>query len=136
MKLNFAVVDSVRSDKHVTSFIKYEYKPKKVESQLTNMIVYDIETFNTTKCFHYANCIYRLRKVSGEHNRDISEKENEKCKKDYIVSKGLDNINEILDYVLQFKGEPKRIKNKVVKNNLYLLTHKGSGFDRYAVLNN
>ena len=42
----------------------------------------------------------------------------------------------MLDYVLQLKGEPKRIKNKVVKYNLYLIAHKGSGFDSYVVLNN
>ena len=42
----------------------------------------------------------------------------------------------MLDYVLQYKGEPKRINNKLVKNNLYLIAHKGSGFDSYVVLNN
>ena len=42
----------------------------------------------------------------------------------------------MLDYVLQFKGEPKRINNKIVKYNLYLIAHKGSGFDSYIVLNN
>ena len=37
----------------------------------------------------------------------MSEKEYEKCSKDCIVFKGLININEVLGYVLQFKGEPK-----------------------------
>ena len=41
----------------------------------------------------------------------------------------------MLDYVLQFKGEAKRNKNKIVKYILYLLAHKGSGFDSYVVLN-
>ena len=41
LKDNFKVVDSIISDKHVENFIKYEYKPKKVQSQLTNMVVYD-----------------------------------------------------------------------------------------------
>ena len=50
LKDNFKVLDNVISDKHVKSYIKYEYKPKKVQSQLTNMIVYDIETFSTIKC--------------------------------------------------------------------------------------
>ena len=117
-------------------FIKYEYKPKKVQSQLTNMVVYDIETFNTDRVVPYANCIYRLSKLSGKYNRDISEKEYQKCLNDHIVFKGLDNINELLDYVLQFKGEPKRVNNKIFKYNLYLLAHKGTGFDSYVVLNN
>ena len=43
---NFKVVDNVISDKHVKSFIKYEYNPKKVKSPLTNIVVYDLETFN------------------------------------------------------------------------------------------
>ena len=46
---NFKVVDIVISDKHVKSFNKYEYKSKKVQSQSTNMVVYDIETFNTDR---------------------------------------------------------------------------------------
>ena len=93
------------------------------------MVVSDIETFNTIKCVPYANCIYRLSKVSGKCYRDISEKGNQNCLNDCIVFKGLDNYNKMLDYVLQFKGEPKRINNKIVKSNLYLIAHKGSGFD-------
>ena len=100
------------------------------------MIVYDIETFSTIKCVPYANCIYRLSKLSGKYYRDISEKEYQKCLNDCIVFKGLDNINKMLDYVLQYKGEPKRIINKIVIYNLYLIAHKGSGFDSYVVLNN
>ena len=99
------------------------------------MIVYDLETFSTIKCVPYANCIYRLSKISGKYYRDISEKEYQKCLNDCIVFKGLDNINKMLDYVLQYKGEPKRINNKIVKYSLYLIAHKGSGFDSYVVLN-
>ena len=99
------------------------------------MIVYDIEIFSTIKCVPYANCIYRLSKISGKYYRDISEKEYQNCLNDCIVFKGLDNINKMLDYVLQYKGEPKRIVNKIVKYNLYLIAHKGSGFDSYVVLN-
>ena len=108
LKDNFKVVDNVISDKHVKSYIKYEYKPKKVQSQLTNMIVYDIETFSTIKCVPYANCIYRLGKISGKYYRDISEKEYQNCLNDCIFFKGLDNINKMLDYVLQYKRETKK----------------------------
>ena len=41
----------------------------------------------------------------------------------------------MLDYVLQYKREPKRIDNKIVKYNLYLIAHKGSTFDSHVVLN-
>ena len=87
------------------------------------MIVYDLETFSTIKCVPYADCIYRLSKIAGKYYRDISEKY-QKCLNDCIVFKGLDNINKMLDYVLQFKGEPKRINNKIVRYNLYLIPHK------------
>ena len=72
------------------------------------MIVYHTENFNTDRAVPYANCIYRLSKLSGKYNRDITQGEYEKCRKDCIVFKGLDNINEMLDYLLQVKGEPKK----------------------------
>ena len=36
------------------------------------MIVYVIETCNTIKCVPYANCLYRLSKISGKCKRDIT----------------------------------------------------------------
>ena len=42
----------------------------------------------------------------------------------------------MLDHVSSFKGEPKKVKNKIVEYNLYLIAHNGSGFDSYVVLNN
>ena len=43
LKLIFKIVDNVMFDKHGKSFGNFEYKPKKVQLQLTNMIVYVIE---------------------------------------------------------------------------------------------
>ena len=40
----------------------------------------------------------------------------------------------MLDHVLSFKGEPKKVKNKIFEYNLYLRAHNGSGFDSYVVL--
>ena len=42
----------------------------------------------------------------------------------------------MLDHVLSFKGEPKKVKIKNVENNPYLIAHNGSGVDSYVVLNN
>ena len=42
----------------------------------------------------------------------------------------------MLDHVLSFKGEPKKVKNKIVDYNLYFIAHNGIGFDSYVVLNN
>ena len=136
LKPNFKVVDNVISDKHVKSFIKYEYSPKNVESPLTNIVVYDLETFNKIRAVPYCSCIYKLSKISGKYHRDISEQEYQKCLKHCVVFEGTDCINEMLDHVLSFKGEPKKIKNKIVEYNLYLIAHNGSGFDSYVVLNN
>ena len=100
------------------------------------MTVYDLETFNTDKAVRYANCIDRLRKVSGKYNRDITQGEYEKCRNDCIVFKGTDSVNEMLDYFLKFKVGARRSISKIVEYNLYSLAHEGSGFDSYVVLNN
>ena len=42
----------------------------------------------------------------------------------------------MLDHVLSFKGEPKKVKKKLVENNLYLIAHNGLRLDSYVVLNN
>ena len=57
LKPNFKVVDIVISEKHVKSFIKYDYKPKKVQSPLTNKVVYTLETFNKIRAVPYCSCI-------------------------------------------------------------------------------
>ena len=61
------------------------------------MVVYDLETFNTDKAVPYDNCIHRLGKTSSKKNRDITEREYEKCRKDCNVFEGTDSINELLD---------------------------------------
>ena len=136
LKPNLKVVDNLLSDKHVKGFNKYEYNPKKVKSPLTIKVVYDLETFNKIRVVPYYSCIYKLSEISGKYHRDISEQEYQKCLNDCVVFKGTVCINEMLDHVLAFKGEPKKVKNKIVEYNLYLIAHNGSGFDSYVVLNN
>ena len=41
----------------------------------------------------------------------------------------------MLDNVFSFEGEPKKVKNKNVEYNFYLIAHNGSGFDSFVVLN-
>ena len=136
LKPNFKLVDNVISDKHVESYIKYEYKPKKVQPPLTNKIVYGLETFNKNRAVPYCSCIYKMSNFSGKYHRGLSEQENQKCLNDFVVSKRTVCINEMLDHDLSFKGEVKKIKTKIVESNLYLIAHNGSGFDSYVVLNN
>ena len=40
------------------------------------------------------------------------------------------------DHVSSFKGEAKKVNNKIVEHNLYLIAHNGSGFDSYVELKN
>ena len=54
LKLNFKVVYVVLSEKHVESFIKCEYKPKKVQSQLTKVIINDLDILSSDKCVPYS----------------------------------------------------------------------------------
>ena len=98
--------------------------------------MYDLETFNKIRAVPYCSCIYKLSKISGKYHRDISEQEHQKCLNDCVVFKGIDCFNEKLDHVLSSKGEPKKVKNKNVEYNLYLIAHNGSGFDSYVVLKN
>ena len=73
LKLNFKVVDNVISEKHVKSFIKKDYKPKKFKAPLTNIIVFDLETFNKIRAVPYGSGIHKLSKISGKYIRYISE---------------------------------------------------------------
>ena len=117
LKPNFKVVDDVVSDKHVESFIKYDYKHKKVQSLLTNIVVFDLETLNKVRAVPFCSCIYKLRKISGKYNRDISEEENQKCLNDCIVFKGIDCIKGMLG-VPVFKRKAKKIKSEIGEYNL------------------
>ena len=76
------MIDNIKSDQHVKSFIKYDYKHKKVQSYLTNTVVYDIETFDTDKAIPYILRIYKLTQMSAKYNRDTTQQEYEKCRKD------------------------------------------------------
>ena len=42
----------------------------------------------------------------------------------------------MVDHVLSFKGEAKKVKNKIVEYNLNMIAHNRSCFDSYVVLNN
>ena len=98
--------------------------------------MYDLETFDKTRVVPYCSCIYKLSKISGKNHGDVSEQEYQKCLNDCVVFKGTKCLNEMLDHVLSFKGEPKKIKKKLLNILYTFLAHNGSGFDSYVVLNN
>ena len=73
---------------------------KKNQSQITKMVVYELEVFYNDRAVPYVIGIFRLSKISGKFNRDITDQESEKCRNDCIVFKGTVRINELLDHVL------------------------------------
>ena len=138
LKNNFRLVDNYITEENVNSHFKYEFIPKKIESHLTNFIVYDIETYSTDRARPYCISFYRLSKLAGRYNRDLNPSELDKCRKDTIVFDGDDCIEKALDFCLKLKGEERRtsLNNKIVDYNLQLHAHNGSGFDTWIILNN
>ena len=132
LKDNFKMVDNYITEENVNSIFDYKYIPKKIESHLTNFIVYDIETHNTDRARPYVFSFYRLSKLSGRYNRDLTPSELEKCRKDTIAFDGDDCVEKVLDFCLKLKDK----KGKILEYNLQLHAHNGSGFDTWIVLNN
>ena len=136
LKDNFKIVDNYITEENVNSHFKYEFIPKKIESHLTNFIVYDLETQITDRARPYCISFYRLSKLAGRYNRDLNPSELDNCRKDTIVFDGDDCIEKALDYLLKLKGEERKVNNKIVEYNLQLHAHNGSGFDTWVILNN
>ena len=74
----FKIVDNFITKENVNSHFEYIYKPEKIETHLSNFIVYDLETPNTDRARPYVFCFYRLSKLAGRYNRELTKDENEK----------------------------------------------------------
>ena len=110
---------------------------KKIDSHLANFIVYDLETHKTDRAKPYCISFYRLGKLAGGYNRDLTHDEIDKCKNDTFAFDGNNCISNALDFSLKLKGEERKTINiKNVEYNLQLHAHKGSGFDTWILLNN
>ena len=80
--------------------------------------MFDLETYKKGRTFPFCSCTYILSKFSGRYNRDITEKEYQKCLTDCVFFRRRGCIIELLDHVLSFKGEAKEVKIKIPENNL------------------
>ena len=138
LKDNFKIVDNYITEENVNSHFKYEFIPKKIETHLTNFIVYGLETHKTDRARPYCTSFHRLSKIAGRYSRDLTPYEIGKCTKDTIVFDGDNCVNNALEFCLKIKGEGRRtsLNNKIVENNLQLHAHNGSGFDTRIILNN
>ena len=56
LKDNFKIVHNYITEDNVKSHFEYIHKPTKIESHLTNFIVYDLETHNTNRATPYVFC--------------------------------------------------------------------------------
>ena len=135
-KDNFKMVDNYITEENVNSHFKHEFIPKKIDSHLTNFIVYDLETHNTDRARPYNMTFYRLSKIAGRYERDLAPEELKKSIDDTIAFAGDNCISNALDYLLKLKGEERKVKNKIVGYEIQLHAHNGSGFDTRVILNN
>ena len=103
---------------------------------MTNFITYDLETHNTDRARPYVFCFYRLSKLVGRYDRDLTPYELDKCKKGTFAFDGDNCVPKVLDFCLKLKGEERKVKNKIVENKLQLHAHNGYGFDTWILLNN
>ena len=133
---NFKIVDNYITEENVNSHFQYEFIPKKIDSHLTNFIVYDLETHNTDRARPYNMTFYRLSKIAGRYERDPTKEELKKSIDDTIAFAGDNCISNALDFCLKLKGEERKVKNKIVEYNLQMHAHNGSGFDTWIILNN
>ena len=133
---NYKIVDNFITEENVTSHIEYEFTPKKIDSHLTNFIVYDLETHNTDRARPYNMTFYRLSKIAGRYERDPTFEELQKSINDTIAFAGENCIDNALDYCLKLKGDEVKLKNKIVGYNLQMHAHNGSAFDTWILLNN
>ena len=60
LKDNFKMVDNFLTE-NVKSHFKYEFTPKKIESHLTNFIVYDLETHTTDRARPFVFCFFSTK---------------------------------------------------------------------------
>ena len=131
LKDNFKKVDNyiTITEENVNSHFKYEFIPQKMETHLTNFIVYGLETHNTDRARPYVFYFYRLSKLAGRNNRDLTHDERQKCKMDIIAFDGDICVEKTLDFCLKLKGEEREDNgNKIREENLQLHAHNGSGF--------
>ena len=136
LKNKFKIVDKYITEENVNASFKYEFIPKKIESHLSNFIVYDLETHNTNRARPYNMTFYRISKIAGRYSRDPLPKELQKSIDDTIAFSGGNCINKALDYLFNLKVEERKVNIKIVEYNLQMHAHNGSSFDSWIILNN
>ena len=113
LKENFKIVDNFRTEEKFNSDCKYEFIPEKRDSHLTNFFVYDLETHKIDRAGPYCISFYRLSKLAGLYDRNLTPDEVDKCKKGTFLFDGDKCISIALAFCLKLKGEPRKTKKKL-----------------------
>ena len=104
---------------------------------MTYFIVYDLETLNTDRAKPYNMTFYRLSKIAGRYDCDPTQYELKKSIDDSLAFIGDNCVGNAFDFCLKLRREEsKDKKGKVLEYNFQLHARKGSGFDKWIVLNN
>ena len=90
LKDTFKIVDNYLTKENVNSRFKYEFLSKKIDSYSNSFIVYDLETRNTERARPSCISLYRLSKLAGRYNGDLSQYEIDECKNDTTAFDGDD----------------------------------------------
>ena len=136
VKESFQIGANFITEDNVNSHFKHGFIPKKIESHLTNFIVYDLETHNTDRAKPYDMTFYRLSKLAGRYGRDPTPEGLRKSINDTLSFVGDNCIGDAFVFLSQFEGEERNVNNKIIEYDLQLHAHNGGGFDTWVVLNN
>ena len=99
--------DNYITENNFNSHFEYIYSPNKIECQLTNIVVYDLETHNTDRGRPYNKSFYRSSKIAAKYNRDLPPNDLDKYKQGTLVFDGDDCISYALDF---FKNQRRGTK--------------------------
>ena len=143
LELNFKYVNNKVTDANVNKFTEYKFNPKKIDSQLNNVIVYDIETYNKERAIPYetynheeekraipyAIGFYPVSKIVSKWNRDLTQTEIDKCLNDISIFEGENCVPDMFKRLQLFKGEPRYIikngKSTKAEYELKMISHNG-----------
>ena len=98
LKDNFKIVDNFFTEENVYSHFEYEFIPKKIESPLTNFIVYDLETGYDVRARPYIMTFYGLSKKAARYDRDPTQEEVKKSINDTLSFEGNNCNTNALDF--------------------------------------
>ena len=141
VETNSKFINSEVNELNSQNFKEYKFDPRKVANQVTNVCLYDIETFNRDRAIPYAIGYFPISKMGiSKYNRDLTKEEIEKYLNEVRIFDGEDCITKMFEKLRAVKGEPKKIekngKEIIVEYELKMIAHNGSGFDSWIILDN